>query len=86
MHRGLEVPEIVWMIVSQVDCRFREGMTALATLARCRIFHHSALDALWREQETIRNIIRSMPEDLWIIEPVNGIPTMHLRRPIQPED
>ncbi|KAJ7263564.1 hypothetical protein B0H12DRAFT_1321561 [Mycena haematopus] len=86
MHRCLHVPELVWMIVSQLDPHCLEGRAALAALARCRIFHGPALDALWREQETIRNLLNCMPEDLWVDEPVHRIRTMRLRRPIRAED
>ncbi|KAJ6494448.1 hypothetical protein C8R45DRAFT_1095368 [Mycena sanguinolenta] len=69
MHPPLDVSEIVCMIVSQLDCSSREGRAALATLARCKIFHDHALDALWREQETIFNLIACMPADVWGIGP-----------------
>ncbi|KAJ6505305.1 hypothetical protein C8R45DRAFT_1209093 [Mycena sanguinolenta] len=81
MHRGLQVPEIVWMVVSQLD-RSQAGTAALAALAQCHIFHGPALDALWREQFTIRNLINCMSEGLWVIEMVDG----RLRRPIRVED
>ncbi|KAJ6494527.1 hypothetical protein C8R45DRAFT_824394 [Mycena sanguinolenta] len=86
MHRGLQVPEIVWMVVSQLDSRSREDMAALAALAQCRIFHDPALDALWKEQNTIRNLINCMPDDLWQVQIINRMPTMPLRRPVRVED
>ncbi|KAF7367911.1 hypothetical protein MSAN_00856000 [Mycena sanguinolenta] len=86
MHRGLEVPEIAWMIVSQLDRGSREGRAALAALAQCRIFHDPALDALWRGQGTIRNLIKCMPDDLWEIVPVRRRLTMRLRRQIRAAD
>jgi hypothetical protein len=68
MHRALQVPDVVWMIVSQLDPRPHEGMAALAALARCGPFHGLALDMLWRHQETIQNLINCMPEGLWVVE------------------
>ncbi|KAK7065097.1 hypothetical protein R3P38DRAFT_2827884 [Favolaschia claudopus] len=65
MHRGLLVSDIVWTIVSQLDPRAVEGRKALAALARSKIFHHHALDVLWKTQMTVRNLMRCFPEDLW---------------------
>jgi hypothetical protein len=70
LHRALQVPEVVWMIVSFLDPRPDEEMADLAALAQCRIFHGPALDALWRHQGTIRNLIDCMPDGLWVVETV----------------
>ncbi|KAK7007857.1 hypothetical protein R3P38DRAFT_2644518 [Favolaschia claudopus] len=65
MHRGLLVSDIVWMIVSQLDSHSADGRRELAALARSKIFHHHALDALWKTQRTLRNLMGCFPADLW---------------------
>ncbi|KAJ7651425.1 hypothetical protein FB45DRAFT_1051151 [Roridomyces roridus] len=68
MHRCLLIPEIVQQIVSNLDIDVGWNHTAsgqLASLARTRIFHDDALDALWKHQSTMRHLIKCMPAALW---------------------
>ncbi|KAJ7772831.1 hypothetical protein DFH07DRAFT_733536, partial [Mycena maculata] len=51
------------MIVSLVDPVRNADLAALART--CTSFHEIALDELWRHQDTIMNLIRCMPADLW---------------------
>ncbi|KAJ7141727.1 hypothetical protein C8R43DRAFT_1200674 [Mycena crocata] len=77
MHRALDILEIVELICEQVDERctsvsypFRGGIAPreLAILARTSsVFHNPALNVLWRHQETIVNLLRTMPDGLWSI-------------------
>ncbi|KAJ7610746.1 hypothetical protein DFH06DRAFT_1147988 [Mycena polygramma] len=64
MHAGLEIPEIVDLIVSALDtdCETPD----LAALSRTSIiFSEPALDVLWKKQGSIMNLIRCFPADLW---------------------
>ncbi|KAJ6580564.1 hypothetical protein DFH09DRAFT_295115 [Mycena vulgaris] len=66
MHRSLRIPEVVGMICAHLDPMPGVESGALAALARTSmIFHDTALDALWRHQDTILNLIKCMPADLW---------------------
>lgn len=69
MHRSLRIPEVVGMICSQlkpISWRSTAGKADLAVLARTStVFHDAALDVLWSHQETLMNLIRCMPADLW---------------------
>ncbi|KAF8181937.1 hypothetical protein K438DRAFT_1840668 [Mycena galopus ATCC 62051] len=60
------------MIVSYMHPLSSEGMAQLAALAQCNYFHSPALDALWRHQGTIQNLISCMPQDLWVVDMVYG--------------
>ncbi|KAJ7478736.1 hypothetical protein B0H11DRAFT_2424232 [Mycena galericulata] len=73
MHRGLRILEIVDMICAQAGA---EGLLPLpkgsardlSALARtCTALCNPALDVLWRSQDTIVNLLRCMPSDLWEI-------------------
>ncbi|KAF7347154.1 hypothetical protein MVEN_01469900 [Mycena venus] len=77
MHNALRIPEIVHLVVSELNTEGRE----LVALARtCTRFQNIALDALWRKQTNVVNLIRCMPEDLWETVDVVGIPTLKPRR------
>ncbi|KAJ7171340.1 hypothetical protein C8R46DRAFT_948407 [Mycena filopes] len=70
MHRTLLIPEIVGAVFEYLDPTRTEDSDVqtqeLAALARtCTDFHDIALDALWRCQDGILNLIRCMPADLW---------------------
>ncbi|KAJ7459605.1 hypothetical protein B0H11DRAFT_1872722 [Mycena galericulata] len=88
MHRSLRIPEIAQLIVSHIDPSFVTGAdAALASLARTsRIFHDHALDLLWRQQDTIGNLVKCMPDDLWEVQIINRRRTMCLRRPLADAD
>lgn len=61
MHPSLRIPEIVRMI-----CTLLTAPAELAAMARtCNLFSDAALDVLWRRQDSILNLIRCMPPDLW---------------------
>ncbi|KAJ7143872.1 hypothetical protein C8R44DRAFT_864890 [Mycena epipterygia] len=73
MHRGLEIFEITEIICGQL------GPEALGTLSKdaardlnalartSKLFLDPALSVLWRHQNTIMNLLRCMPDDLWDI-------------------
>ncbi|KAF7369308.1 Carboxylic ester hydrolase [Mycena venus] len=67
MHHALQISEIMDLIVGELalpsPCIQGKALAALATT--CTIFHDIALDALWRHQRNILNLIRCMPADLW---------------------
>ncbi|KAJ7436343.1 hypothetical protein FB451DRAFT_1307528 [Mycena latifolia] len=92
MHRALQIQELVEMILSHLDPLPGADSPALAALAStCTIFHDSALDALWRHQETIVNLIKCMPSDLWASVrltrmQIRGRNTLRLTRPITGSD
>ncbi|KAJ6571261.1 hypothetical protein B0H19DRAFT_1129583 [Mycena capillaripes] len=69
MHPALAIPEILDLIISEVDplAGMRPGSKALAALAgTSTIFRDMALDALWQHQTNILNLIRCMPSELWV--------------------
>lgn len=68
MHPTLHIPELVGAVFRNLDPSWTEDaqLQDLAVLARtCTGFHDIALDALWRHQYGILNLIRCMPADLW---------------------
>ncbi|KAJ7495420.1 hypothetical protein FB451DRAFT_1164155 [Mycena latifolia] len=90
MHRGLEILDIVELICEQVGtptcgCTKRH----LSALARTATIFHPALNILWRDQYTIKNVLRCMPDDLWDITNTGDIfDTVRIRllRVITPSD
>ncbi|KAJ7674020.1 hypothetical protein DFH06DRAFT_1081835 [Mycena polygramma] len=70
MHRGLELLDVVELICEQVAQQYSfEGRDRdLASLARTsKKFLDPSLNALWKEQHTICNLLKCMPDDLWDI-------------------
>ena len=70
MHHSLNILEILENILVHLDSEDRDrrwcSRPDLAALARtCRIFKEPALDALWRSQYTLNNILRTLPSDAW---------------------
>jgi hypothetical protein len=71
MHRALRIPEMVHSIVSHLgpeltpESRKGDSMALAALAISCTAFHEFALDALWRYQGTIMNLIQCMPAGLW---------------------
>jgi hypothetical protein len=64
-HRTLRITEIVCLICSHLNPVPGAGVADLANLAcTSKILHDPALDALWRDQDTIMNLMRCMP-DVW---------------------
>ncbi|KAJ6529814.1 hypothetical protein B0H19DRAFT_1193296 [Mycena capillaripes] len=84
MHLALEITEIVELIVAQLDSNAPgspETARSLAALAcTSTLLSSAALDALWREQTNILNLILCMPEDLWESRHVDGTLTLVPRR------
>ncbi|KAF7369251.1 F-box domain-containing protein [Mycena venus] len=68
------------------------GRRDFAALARtCKSFQGPALDFLWREQETLTNLLKTLPSHLWKEEtrnPWSRRPSrfLHILGPIQPTD
>ncbi|KAJ6566445.1 hypothetical protein B0H19DRAFT_1257661 [Mycena capillaripes] len=79
MHPALEILEIVEMIVEQVGSHdalpplgiWKRKFSArhnLSVLARTsKVFLNPALNAPWRDQNTIANLLKCMPADVWDI-------------------
>ncbi|KAJ7633549.1 hypothetical protein DFH06DRAFT_1139886 [Mycena polygramma] len=103
MHCALQIPELVELIAEQlgdspsqrsswhVPKSSRRDLSALARTSKS--FLDSALDVLWRNQDTLLNLLRCMPADLWCINECaneDGWPTfvftIHLQRTILPAD
>ncbi|KAJ6529651.1 hypothetical protein B0H19DRAFT_1082765 [Mycena capillaripes] len=85
MNHAFELPEIVESVISEVDSTTQPK--DLATLARTSTtFHNIALDALWRNQSTLLNLIRCMPADLWETVERDGIATLSPRRALVTSD
>ncbi|KAK7007858.1 hypothetical protein R3P38DRAFT_3281047 [Favolaschia claudopus] len=68
MHRALEITEIVSSIVSECQSDPWSSFGGLAALARCQIFHEQAMDLLWKDQVTILNLIRCLPDDVLTVK------------------
>ncbi|KAF7296776.1 hypothetical protein MIND_00908300 [Mycena indigotica] len=67
MHIVLETAELLGLICSELAAA--NAHESLATLARTSpAFTESALDALWLSQDTIFNLIRLLPDDLWALD------------------
>ncbi|KAJ7171374.1 hypothetical protein C8R46DRAFT_1349375 [Mycena filopes] len=86
MHRTLLIPEIVGAVFEYLDPTRTEDVQTqeLAALARtCTDFQDIALDALWRYQDGILNLIRCMPADLWetVDRPATYSRQEHILRP-----
>ncbi|KAJ7647913.1 hypothetical protein FB45DRAFT_1102295 [Roridomyces roridus] len=71
MHHCLEIPELVEHIALQFDSS--ESLGSLAAFARTtRSFQGPALDVLWRTQNTLKNLLKTMPSDLFKEEIITG--------------
>ncbi|KAF7362124.1 hypothetical protein MVEN_00558300 [Mycena venus] len=94
MHRTFHIPELLHLIFAQVQSPYQQnedfnrralnknlGRQDFAALARtCKTFQGPALDFLWREQETLTNLLRCLPTHLWEEEFVDR-PVFQRRRP-----
>ncbi|KAJ7159024.1 hypothetical protein C8R43DRAFT_994750 [Mycena crocata] len=66
MHRVWGIPEIVGLVLAELNPTLDNGAGDFAALARTStIFHNTALDALWSHLDSIRHLFRCMPADLW---------------------
>ncbi|KAJ7060516.1 hypothetical protein C8F01DRAFT_195809 [Mycena amicta] len=97
MHRALLISEILDIVLSQFDT---EGpgpeigrLSLIALVKTCKAFTEPALDALWRDQYTLNNVLRCLPPDAWSVEKENPddgwslqLPTISITRPLRPED
>ncbi|KAJ7116932.1 hypothetical protein C8R44DRAFT_879462 [Mycena epipterygia] len=89
MHRCLQIREILDMFFEPAD-----SYGTLAALARtCTTFQNPALDILWRNQDTLMNLLRCMPTDLFSEEARYGLKNtstlttlLRLLRPIVASD
>ncbi|KAG1751460.1 uncharacterized protein EDB91DRAFT_609285 [Suillus paluster] len=63
MHPALGNLEIVCIISSYTQ---RRSLPALAST--CRAFEHPALDALWRDLQSIQPLVKCLPSDLFSID------------------
>ncbi|KAJ7463518.1 hypothetical protein B0H11DRAFT_2053195 [Mycena galericulata] len=84
MHRALGIVEIVdqvcrhfgvdmWTIYHPATAR-GDASRALSVLARTSVvFQDSALNVLWRHQDSIVNLLKCTPDDLWNISESKGI-------------
>jgi hypothetical protein len=77
MHHALQISEIVDLVIRDLahPLPHIKGKTLAALAATCTMLHDVALDALWRHQDNILNLIRCMP-DLWETVHVRGTPTL----------
>ncbi|KAJ7657258.1 hypothetical protein DFH06DRAFT_1197805 [Mycena polygramma] len=80
MHRCLDIPEIVALVCSQLQPNRTPDST----------FHNPALDVLWNNQDTILNLLRCMPRDVFSLTivdtPREGSREARLLRPIVAAD
>ncbi|KAJ7674028.1 hypothetical protein DFH06DRAFT_1467382 [Mycena polygramma] len=68
----LDILELICEQIAQEDVFYGRN-PELASLARTsKIFLDPALNALWREQETICNLLKCMPDDVWRISARGG--------------
>ncbi|KAF7356448.1 hypothetical protein MVEN_00977900 [Mycena venus] len=69
MHRSLAISEIIDLIFAELqrpDYERNLGHKDFAALARtCKNFQNPALDHLWREQDTLTNLLKCLPSHLW---------------------
>ncbi|KAJ7647931.1 hypothetical protein FB45DRAFT_894800 [Roridomyces roridus] len=74
MHSCLTISEVVQLIFEQCKeprpqyfPRPKQDLKTFASLAvTCRAFRNPALDILWSEQETVRNVLKTLPPHLWV--------------------
>ncbi|KAJ7184916.1 hypothetical protein C8R46DRAFT_938891 [Mycena filopes] len=93
MHRCLEIPEVLSLILGNLSPEEPLDSRALASFARtAKVFQDPALDILWKTQDSAVNLLRCMPADVFRIvpNPVDGIyrrqREMRLLRPIMAAD
>ncbi|KAJ6534387.1 hypothetical protein B0H19DRAFT_1272099 [Mycena capillaripes] len=101
MHRALCIPEIVELICAQYKPYAlgpikKDAFRALSVLGRTsKMFSDPALNELWSRQESMVQLLKCMPDDLWDItqqtegtDEVDGLVyiSIHLRRSITSSD
>ncbi|KAJ6461011.1 hypothetical protein C8R45DRAFT_842196, partial [Mycena sanguinolenta] len=86
MHRTLCIPEIIYLIFTELrscphstrsdsEVRQEENRDFAALARTCNAFHGPALNFLWREQDTLVNVLKCLPSHLWKEESVEISPT-----------
>ncbi|KAJ7291672.1 hypothetical protein C8J57DRAFT_1458430 [Mycena rebaudengoi] len=89
MHHFFSIPDLVELLCEEEGYPYpRVHCKDLAALARtATVFHHPALDVMWRHQYTPMNVILCMPVDLWESEEsARNESDFALARPITPSD
>ena len=73
MHRCLQIPELLAIVFEMVYSE-PDGPATAALLARtARIFEDTALDILWRAQNTLVPLLKCFPVDMWEVKRDEGI-------------
>ncbi|KAK7039637.1 hypothetical protein R3P38DRAFT_2900956 [Favolaschia claudopus] len=83
MHRCLHLLEIVSLICQRIE------KSSLPSFARvCKAFSDSALDVLWRHQDSLFNLLRCMPDGIWneATDEEEDEENWSLNRPVLPSD
>ncbi|TFY51924.1 hypothetical protein EVJ58_g10306 [Rhodofomes roseus] len=85
MHHVLTIPELVRVIVDEAGygllCPNAPTLVALALT--CRGFFEPALDVLWSKQYRLDNLVKCLPEAIWLI-PSGSPKTLTLSEPTRP--
>ena len=64
MHACFNTNEIVWLVTCELVTSGAE-VTAVALACCCKSFEDPALDALWRTQDRLLPLLKSLPGDVW---------------------
>ncbi|KAG1900584.1 uncharacterized protein F5891DRAFT_1032737 [Suillus fuscotomentosus] len=68
MHPALQNLEIICMISSYVKC---SSLPSFAST--CRAFEHPALNALWRDLQSVKPLVQCLPDDLFGFDELGGV-------------
>ncbi|KAF7312961.1 hypothetical protein MKEN_00980700 [Mycena kentingensis (nom. inval.)] len=81
MHRLWETDDLVELVCTEL--RLATHKRTLASLAQtCRGLSSPALDALWFEQSSILNLVRLLPDGVWLIEKKPIMAALSFMRPL----
>ncbi|KAJ7168996.1 hypothetical protein C8R46DRAFT_1350448 [Mycena filopes] len=90
MHPALQIQEIRELICDIVQGSYGSRRSSLAALARTStLFQEPALNALWREMDSLIPLLLCLPQDVWELTPGDSEDPQrdfNLLRPICPED
>ena len=64
MHPCLSIDEILRLIACELVESWDQG-TTLALACCCKSFEDPALDALWKIQDRLLPLLKSLPGDVW---------------------
>ncbi|KAK7044493.1 hypothetical protein R3P38DRAFT_166034 [Favolaschia claudopus] len=83
MHRCLHLLEIVSLICQRIE---KSSLPSFAGV--CKAFSDSALDVLWRHQDSLFNLLRCMPDGIWneATDEEEDEENWSLNRPVLPSD